>query len=309
MAKLSKSQKLTKVQKRIEELTHPDAEVRRNAVKKLGAYGDIGAMEPLCHALRDEDAYVRRNAAYALGKLGDVNAFGSLQEALNDKRPGLRHVSAWALGQLGKQQREIALQAVPCITRAAQKSKAQDRHNYVHALTEMGLTAVVPLCLELNSHRSEARQECTRQALAYLEHQQKLAVVPCLLEAPELTAPQQWTVLEMLSQERPTGLFADRRLANPRRFLEMIAQDSQVPDRSRHSARAILEYLSLGRASQRQEATDATQLLRMAQEDSLQDADGGTLLRGSQPSHAVYVHKPRPFTNLLDRLRGWLGLP
>jgi hypothetical protein len=294
--------KPTKVQKRIADLSRQNIEVRRSAVKKLGAYGDAAAVESLCRALRDEDPHVRRGAAYALGKLGDVNAFEPLQEALNDMRPGLRHAAAWALGQLGKQKHEIAMRAVFFIVRAAQKSKAQDRYNYVRALTEMGLAAVVPLCLEFNSRRSAVSQECARQALTFLEHQQKLAVVPCLLEASDLTAPQQWTVLEMLSQERPTGLFADRRLANPRRFIEMVAADGQVPDTARRSAHAILEYLSLGRASQRQEATDATQLLRMAQENTAQDTDGGTLLRGSQCEDNAYASDER----LLTKLRRWL---
>ena len=100
--------KFNTVSKRVEELAHPDVEIRRRAARKLGEKGDVRAVQPLCQALHDEDAHVRRAAASALGMLHHPDAMQPLQQALKDRRNGLRGAAAWAIGQIGKHHAETA---------------------------------------------------------------------------------------------------------------------------------------------------------------------------------------------------------
>ena len=237
------------VQKRIDELGHPDADTRRKAAKKLGEYGDCNAVEPLCRALHDADAYVRSDAAWALGSLAPSlgprhcdMAFGPLRDALGDKRPGLRHAAAWALGQLGVQQQNLAPRAVFCILHAAQKCKIGHRHNYIHALTEMGAAAVAPLSIEYSSRRSEIRQECIQQAFTFLEQTKHLDVAGALLSDASLTAPQQWASLEFLAASRPRSLFAPRHVTDARRYCEITAVNPRALEPARRGAQAVLDY-------------------------------------------------------------------
>ena len=57
---------LGRSEKFIQELSHRDPVVRRNAADALGRLGDIHAVEALITALKDPDPSVRRGAAGAL---------------------------------------------------------------------------------------------------------------------------------------------------------------------------------------------------------------------------------------------------
>ena len=305
------------VAKRIEELAHPDADVRRRAARKLGEYGDCGAAESLCHALRDTDAYVRKAAAESLGILAPSfgplhcdSSFEPLREAVLSKQDGLRKEAARAIGQITAHRPGLAPRAVLCILQAAQKSKFGSRHAYVDALTQMGEFAIAPLCVEFSSRRSEIMQECIRQTLLSLEQRSRLNVTGVVLADASLTAPQQWEALAMLAVSRPRSIFAPRYTTDARKFCELTAANPQTPEAVRRGAHAVLDYLSLGRASQRHDTTDASQLLRMAHDEPLTPDGGETLLRGADMDDDSYPEPSEPtpkFQILLEKVRSMLG--
>ena len=272
--------KLKTVSKRIEELAHPDVEVRRKAARKLGEMGDVRAVPPLCLALCDEDIYTRKNAAYALGNLHAPDAMQPLQDALKDRREGLRGVAAWAIGQIGKHHAPSAYRAVEAIVNAAQKDKPREIHRYVGALVEMELAAASPLCVEYCSHRSAASQQCVEIALSSLLYRVKLDVTRHLLADSELSPVQVWDTLTMLEAHRPTGFFAARRFSTAQRLCEAAALSSNESEAVQQGAKRVLEYLSLGRASQFHDPNASASLLRMASGDTQYD-NGDMLLRGS----------------------------
>ena len=277
---------------------------RRKAASELGRLGDAGAVEPLCRALWDEDAHVRRGASVALGKLRDPEAFDALHAALGSRQRGLRHSAALSLAQIASAHPSLAGRAVNAIVQAAQESKPEHRLQYVTALTAAGLVGVSPLCVEYNTRRSPSAQWCIREALIGLEQRLHLDVRRHLLADATLTASQQLPILEMLLDTPPKSWFAARQSPDPRRYCELLVENAQERADVKRGAQGILDYLSLGRASQRYEPTDRTTLLRMASGEENGEEQGDTLLRGSQASDAS---DPRP--SLLDRLRGWFGWP
>ncbi len=301
--------KFNTISKRIEELAHPDVEIRRRAARKLGEKGDVRAVQPLCQALQDEDAHVRRAAASALGMLHHPDAMQPLQQALKDRRNGLRGAAAWAIGQIGKHHAETATRAVDLIIEAAHKDKPREISRYVDALLAMELSAAPSLCVELNSRRSNATQQCAQIALTRMVYQNGLDVPRCLLSDSFLAPSQVWDVLEMLETGRPAGFFAARRYPAARRYCELAAANPNEAPEVRQGAKRILEYLSLGRASQFTDPTASANLLRMASPDTLPD-DGETLLRGSVSSGearlqplSLYGRIAHAWRNMLARLQ------
>jgi HEAT repeat protein len=78
-------------------------DVRGNSIDALVkiAKKDLGVVDKLIKALRDEDSYVRKSVAWALGKIGDSRAVEALIEALRDEDSYVRASVAWALGKIG----------------------------------------------------------------------------------------------------------------------------------------------------------------------------------------------------------------
>lgn len=277
--------KASTIHKRLTELSHKDPTVRRKAARKLGELGDPVVIEPLITALNDENVYVRRHAIAALGNIGAISAFDVLLPLLKDKRPIIRGKTALSLAQISRSHPTYVDSTVYAILRAAEKEKNTWTAHlpYLNALTVMRELAVWPLCIEFNSHRSASSQECVEYALLWLEQEGKLDVSRCLLADQRLTAPQIWNVLEMLTRRRPRNILTPRHLTNAQRFCEVIVGDVRESEATRRGAYAVLDYLSLVRASQSSTAVEASELLRMAYEDSIQSEDGGLLLRGSSP--------------------------
>lgn len=84
----------------IESLKSPDAAVRREAARSLGASPDARAVPALMEAIRDRDKNVRFYAAYALGEIKDARAADALLGALKDAEWVVRDQAAWALSEL-----------------------------------------------------------------------------------------------------------------------------------------------------------------------------------------------------------------
>jgi hypothetical protein len=82
------------------QLSSPDLRVRAQAARSLGEAGDLGAVDPLIGALRDDDGDVRYEAARSLGQLHAESAVRSLVLALGDDDADVCAAAAWALGEL-----------------------------------------------------------------------------------------------------------------------------------------------------------------------------------------------------------------
>lgn len=289
----------------VQKLNDKDAKVRRKAAIKLGQLRDPVGVEPLCHALRDTDAYVRKDAAASLGKLAAYDAFGALEAALKSRQTGLRHAAALSLAQIAATHPTLAGQAVNAIVQAVRNSNMVYRPQNVTALATIGLAGVGPLCVEYNTRRDGAAQWCIRQTLIQLEQQMRLDVRRQLLGDMSLPPPQQLAVVEMLMQASPKGWLAARQSLDARRYCEQIVADlGEQPD-VRRGAQGVLDYLSLGRASQRYEPGEASTLLRMAGGENVLPDQSDTLLRGSEAVNAPDSSRP----TLLAKLRRWIGLP
>ncbi len=297
--------KYNTISKRIGELARADVEVRRRAARKLGEKGDVRAVQPLCLALRDEDIYVRKAAVFALGNLHHPDALQPLQETLKEKREGLRGEAAWAIGQIGKHHAETTTRAVELIVEAAHRDKPRELNRYVAALIAMQLSAASPLCLEFSSHRSAKTQQCAMLTLKSLHYQQNLDVARYLLSDNLLSPAQVWNVLEMLEAERPMGFFASRRYPTARRLCELaVSTPAEAPEVCQ-GAKRVLEYLSLGRASQFSDPAASAQLLRMASENTQQD-NGDTLLRGSTSNGEARLQRFSFISRAADTWRNML---
>jgi hypothetical protein len=85
----------------INELHHPNLEVRWRAAEALGKIGDPRAVEGLTKALNDQIDIVSLHAAEALGKIGDPRAVEALIEALDNPSVAVSSPSAIALGKIG----------------------------------------------------------------------------------------------------------------------------------------------------------------------------------------------------------------
>jgi len=91
----------------VAELRDPKAQVRRQAVLKLGNVGDAdpAAAEGLAVALRDADVLVRRDAVLAVVKLKSpgeaiIAQLGTMSRS--DRDPSVRNVAKRALAKLGR---------------------------------------------------------------------------------------------------------------------------------------------------------------------------------------------------------------
>jgi HEAT repeat protein len=87
----------------IERLKDEDSDVHnksKDALVKI-AKKDLGVVDKLIKALRDEDSYVRISVAWALGEIGDARAVDALIEALRDEDRYVRESVAEALGAIG----------------------------------------------------------------------------------------------------------------------------------------------------------------------------------------------------------------
>ncbi len=67
-----------------------DFRIRAQAAFALGATGDVGVVEPLGRALRDQNSAVRAAAATALGRIGSPRALPALRRAERDRSAAVR---------------------------------------------------------------------------------------------------------------------------------------------------------------------------------------------------------------------------
>ncbi len=91
---------------------HPDAAVRRQAARTIGAMGDEIALGALTALLHDPDAGVRQMAARSVGRLQWVGLAPELAALLVDPAWGVRRQAAIALRRLGTPGEALLMQAL-----------------------------------------------------------------------------------------------------------------------------------------------------------------------------------------------------
>src|SRR4029077_14458717 len=115
-----------------------DSDVRKEAVKALGAIGPDArdAVSALSEAVRDRNDRVRRVAVISLGKAGPTSAgISALEQALSDPEDSVREEAAETLGQWGK----VAESAAPSL-----RAVCKDAEGRVRVKSATALCKVMP---------------------------------------------------------------------------------------------------------------------------------------------------------------------
>lgn len=133
-----------RLQKWLQVLREPNAEMSKIAADKLGEIGDKAAVPALVETLRTRAAFVAGAAALALGKIGDKSSVKDLIHALqNHQDVVVRTAAAEALGTMR------AIEAIPALKQVCDdylKTYHSDRFNLTRGM-ERGLftTAIYSL--------------------------------------------------------------------------------------------------------------------------------------------------------------------
>lgn len=264
----------------IQALQDGDKTARRLAARRLGWRGNRQAVEPLLAALQDDYWLVRRNAAKALGHIGEAAAVVPLCQALKDKSQGVRRQAAIALGKIGD------ARAVEPLCRTLRDKKQAVRENAMESLIQIGLPGVGPLC-RLLSAQNETACRLAEKALGqmhyssriYRKEELRLGSVPLtILKESHLTPQQRHLGLEAVRRARP-GFWVPDLIGELSQFCKWavrITGDAQV----RAGAQELLDYITLGRASQRDLSSEKDRLLRAAHGATTLDG-ANSLLRAS----------------------------
>lgn len=291
-----------KMRRQIAALDDEDAAVRREAALKLGKQGDRAAVEPLLRALQDAKWKVRRNAVISLGRIGDYRAVSSLCQTLADSTAIVRRESATALGRIG-----VAL-AVEPLLRAMDDEKESVREEAGNAILKIGGFAVAPLCLMLSSEEPGLRFHAT-WALSEIYRYARVETTETILTDARLSPQQRWQGLEAIRTARPSWLHFNW-LGDVQEFCESVLTVARIESVSSENpevagARAVLEYMTLARPSQRDLAAEKTELLRASHGSEARDGHK-TLLRASDADEddeiELELETRRTFLGRLKRL-------
>jgi HEAT repeat protein len=267
-----------KIRRQIEALTSDDMVVRRSAARRLGRSGSQEAIGPLCTALNDSSWSVRRSAARALGRIGEAEAVEPLCPALKDKSKGVRREVVIALGKIGNPR------AIELLCQALQDQKLSVRESAVTALAEIGQSAVVPLCQVLEQQAIDTSLYIhAERALRQMFQQDVTTTLFAALKDARLSMPQRLQYLEML-QEYLFWMrrFRPRYQTDARRFCVYVLEHEGDAG-AREGAKALLDYMSLARPSERDRTTEKGRLLRAAH-GMVPGDNANILLRGADDS-------------------------
>jgi HEAT repeat protein len=163
----------------IEQLHHPDKNVRSSAVFALEKLDDAGVADALIQALSTEpDFYVREDLTWALVRIGEP-AFQKLLDMLGDRQASGRSYMAHTLSKMRDARAVDALLGVLHDPDLAVVRKA------VFALGQIGETRAIPAIVGLLGHEDEELQTVLTQAL----EQFGPSAVPDLLRAMAHESP------------------------------------------------------------------------------------------------------------------------
>lgn len=193
----------------LEALEQPDTDRRWEAIDRLGASGDRGAVAPLIKALR-KDFQQRRGFTMsiipALGQLGDPHAVPILLEALNNREEHWlgREAAARALGKIG------STAAVASLIEAAWQSDT--RSAAIGALAEIGDPEAIEVLISTFDPAEEP--EVRTMAADGLVGLGTLAV-PALIDRLENHHPEYPAEVERVQAAELLGKIGDPRAIAP----------------------------------------------------------------------------------------------
>jgi HEAT repeat protein len=190
----------------IEQLHHPDRNVRSHAALTLGKQQDSTAMtalletlptepdffvreditwalirlgdqilEPLLIMLRSEDPEARHLAAHTLGKLGDRRATNALIQSLEDEHPKVVMKAAFTLGQFRDQK------AIPALIGLLGHPDREVQTSVNRALEDFAPASIQPLIAALKHEVWQVREQAV-DILGLIEVEN---AVPALIAALE----------------------------------------------------------------------------------------------------------------------------
>lgn len=188
----------------INELHHPDKNVRGKAALSLGKLGDVAvldsllmalgsetdlyvreditwalvrlggeAIEPLIDLLYNTNPSVRHNAAHVLSKIADARSVEALIQALHDTDATVVAKSAFGLGQIGD------ARAIPALVRLVGHENREVQTTLMTVLERFGAAAVQPLIEVMTDKRWQVREQAA-DILGQIGDEQAL---PVLIEA------------------------------------------------------------------------------------------------------------------------------
>jgi len=292
-----------KVEQKITLLQSGNADARKEAAQWLGKKGIRDATLPLVTALFDSNWRVRRNAAVALGNIGNPEAVEPLIAALKDRTLSVKRAAIQSLGMLRD------MRAVDALIRY--HSNVQLGADALHALMQIGAPALLYCAQQMESESRTPRHLC-QEAARLMVRWDAGALLRETLSIEGWSGQQRWLALERVrSVQNSLSVFEIWLMGKSNRigfirvtdipsWCERIARDPELS--ALHAgSRQVLDYLMLGRASQRDLTTESDELLRAASGTHRHDT-GQTLLRASDKSAEVSKSP-----TLLDRLRRWFA--
>jgi hypothetical protein len=287
-----------KTEQWIDALQTGDVKARKEAALRLGRKKTPAAVIPLLTALEDSSWKVQRNAALSLGRIGAVEAVEPLIGALANPTLSVKRAAIHALGQLRDPRAAEALVLL--------SGTAQFGTDALAALLSIGAPALLYCCEKLQN-QSLTPDNLAQAAAQRMIRQEPDALLRETLCRAEWNGSQRWLILETVRRTQSSLPFVEiwqiprfSRINDIPTWCERI---TRAPDQAEFHAgcRQVLDYIMLGRASQRDYAAEKTELLRGSGGTSTRDT-GTTLLRASD------ISEERPIKpSLLGRLRRWLG--
>ncbi len=183
----------------IQQLQHPDRNVRSQAALALGKQADVNtlddllhalgtepeimvreditwavvrigadAVSPLMHLLKDANPVVRHNAAHTLGKIADPRAVDALIETLADSEVNVVQKAAFALSQIGD------AKAIPALIDLLSSDHREVQATLDTVLEQFGAPAVQALIQALEHERWQVREHAA-DALGFIAASEALA--------------------------------------------------------------------------------------------------------------------------------------
>lgn len=286
----------------LERLHAAEPKTRQKAIEALSRLNEVEMSAQIIAPLRsivalDEARKVRAAAARLLGELKEPQAIEALHGALSDRSALVRGPAVRALAVARPP--ELLQWILPL---------AGDKGITVRAAVSEVLIAYIPfpvglVCREMVVPSTKNSRGTMLEVLAEWQYGLKVDAARLVLACAEITPAQRWDCLGLLSAARPNSLFASRQLVYPQRFVEIVVQSGSEPPEVRQGAQAVLDYLSLGRASQSDFRAERAELMRAAKSD-VADEDGSALLRGAESAPFAEPEAESLFTRLIRWMTG-----
>ncbi|MGV0028094.1 HEAT repeat domain-containing protein [Phormidesmis priestleyi] len=226
--------------------SHPNADVRINAIYLLEGQSSDVALPRFLMALKDSNPFVRRSAVLMLGKLEDQSAIPELIKALDDQEPVVYFEAAHSLGQSNDRRIIPALskmleasevktrraviatlrkldneQTIPGLFAALQDSDSDVRKESIYALRQLGRKEAIPEYIEALIDQNSAIREMVIDRASQLDCQESIARL--LLATENSDVYVRWNAIKKLAQLASQAVIPE--------LIEVLVDDQADPSR------------------------------------------------------------------------------